>query len=303
MMAANSKSTLANPSCGDAEQRACREAFDKAGYWPNEVMWKAWQQAWTASRAFVPPPPSSELPIPDNERWLHEPENKANLERAMAVATKPSSDALAVSELAAVKEALDAAGAYVGGSLASRVQSLDTERRRLIDEARAAVQNDRAARWCTVSYQHQPHDGCDGTPAPQSERPAMSSDLPEGLRPCGCLVNEQGNIVGICAAHSANGGTAKVIDALNILHRNDCSGAYHPDEKQHYKNIIANLRGMVSEAMSALGNSTALRADGGSMVPVCTYPKCKCGGPHQLVEECPMLAAAPSTGDSHGVGK
>ena len=142
MMAANSKSTLANPSCGDAEQRACREAFDKAGYWPNEVMWKAWQQAWTASRAFVPPPPSSELPIPDNERWLHEPENKANLERAMAVATKPSSDALAVSELAAVKEALDAAGAYVGGSLASRVQSLDTERRRLIDEARAAVQND-----------------------------------------------------------------------------------------------------------------------------------------------------------------
>ena len=51
----------------------------------------------------------------------------------------------AVAELAAVKEALDAAGAYVGGSLASRVQSLDIERRRLIDEARAAVQNDTPA--------------------------------------------------------------------------------------------------------------------------------------------------------------
>jgi hypothetical protein len=28
----------------------CREAFIKAGYWPNEVCWKIWQQSWTASR-------------------------------------------------------------------------------------------------------------------------------------------------------------------------------------------------------------------------------------------------------------
>lgn len=27
-----------------------REAFDKAGYWPNEVMWKAWNQAWDAAQ-------------------------------------------------------------------------------------------------------------------------------------------------------------------------------------------------------------------------------------------------------------
>ena len=27
----------------------CRAAFDRAGYWPNEVMWKAWQQAWDAA--------------------------------------------------------------------------------------------------------------------------------------------------------------------------------------------------------------------------------------------------------------
>ena len=26
-----------------------RESFDKAGYWPNEVMWKAWNQAWDAA--------------------------------------------------------------------------------------------------------------------------------------------------------------------------------------------------------------------------------------------------------------
>ncbi len=31
----------------------CREAFDKAGYWPNEVMWKAWQQAWQAALSTV----------------------------------------------------------------------------------------------------------------------------------------------------------------------------------------------------------------------------------------------------------
>lgn len=29
----------------------CREEFDKAGYWPNEVLWKAWQQAWAAALA------------------------------------------------------------------------------------------------------------------------------------------------------------------------------------------------------------------------------------------------------------
>lgn len=24
----------------------CKESFIKAGYWPNEVMWIAWQQSW-----------------------------------------------------------------------------------------------------------------------------------------------------------------------------------------------------------------------------------------------------------------
>jgi hypothetical protein len=44
------------------QQRACREAFDKAGYWPNEVLWKAWQQAWEAALA--------KTPITENDlRW------------------------------------------------------------------------------------------------------------------------------------------------------------------------------------------------------------------------------------------
>jgi hypothetical protein len=44
------------------QQRACREAFDKAGYWPNEVLWKAWQQAWEAALA--------KTPISENDlRW------------------------------------------------------------------------------------------------------------------------------------------------------------------------------------------------------------------------------------------
>ena len=43
------------------------------------------------------PPPTAD--IPDNERWLHEPKAKADLERALAVATKPSSDARAVALL------------------------------------------------------------------------------------------------------------------------------------------------------------------------------------------------------------
>lgn len=30
---------------------ARREAFDKAGYWPNEVLWKVWNQAWDAADA------------------------------------------------------------------------------------------------------------------------------------------------------------------------------------------------------------------------------------------------------------
>lgn len=30
----------------ESEHRRCRDAFEKAGYWPNFVMWKAWQQAW-----------------------------------------------------------------------------------------------------------------------------------------------------------------------------------------------------------------------------------------------------------------
>ena len=33
----------------DKERSQRREAFDKAGYWPNEVMWKAWNQAWDAA--------------------------------------------------------------------------------------------------------------------------------------------------------------------------------------------------------------------------------------------------------------
>ena len=24
----------------------CKEAFAKAGFWPNEVMWRAWKDAW-----------------------------------------------------------------------------------------------------------------------------------------------------------------------------------------------------------------------------------------------------------------
>ena len=29
----------------------CRDSFIDAGYWPNEVMWKAWEKAWTLGRA------------------------------------------------------------------------------------------------------------------------------------------------------------------------------------------------------------------------------------------------------------
>lgn len=47
------------------QHRACREAFDKAGYWPNEVMWKAWQQAWAAALASVP---TEELSLSERER-------------------------------------------------------------------------------------------------------------------------------------------------------------------------------------------------------------------------------------------
>jgi len=36
-----------SPSRNDRERR---DAFDKAGYWPNQIMWKAWCQSWTASR-------------------------------------------------------------------------------------------------------------------------------------------------------------------------------------------------------------------------------------------------------------
>lgn len=34
----------------DHDLATMRDSFDKAGYWPNEVMWKAWQQAWKESR-------------------------------------------------------------------------------------------------------------------------------------------------------------------------------------------------------------------------------------------------------------
>lgn len=32
-----------------SDSTACRAAFDEAGYWPNDVMWKAWRQAWDAA--------------------------------------------------------------------------------------------------------------------------------------------------------------------------------------------------------------------------------------------------------------
>lgn len=28
------------------DEEACKKAFIKAGFWPNEVMWSAWQNAW-----------------------------------------------------------------------------------------------------------------------------------------------------------------------------------------------------------------------------------------------------------------
>ena len=33
-------------SLDDKEISKCREAFEKAGFWPNEVMWEAWKRAW-----------------------------------------------------------------------------------------------------------------------------------------------------------------------------------------------------------------------------------------------------------------
>ena len=47
------------------QQEQCREAFDKAGYWPNEVMWKAWQQAWEAALSTQSPstPATGETPL------------------------------------------------------------------------------------------------------------------------------------------------------------------------------------------------------------------------------------------------
>lgn len=30
---------------------ACKEAFIKRGFWPNEVMWACWKDAWQAAQA------------------------------------------------------------------------------------------------------------------------------------------------------------------------------------------------------------------------------------------------------------
>lgn len=31
------------------ENEKCRAAFDKAGYWPNDVIWSVWKKAWEAA--------------------------------------------------------------------------------------------------------------------------------------------------------------------------------------------------------------------------------------------------------------
>ena len=43
--------TMTTPALTVEQERLRREAFDRAGYWPNEVMWKAWCQAWDAASA------------------------------------------------------------------------------------------------------------------------------------------------------------------------------------------------------------------------------------------------------------
>ena len=30
----------------DTSEQQCKDAFIKAGFWPNEVMWSAWEKAW-----------------------------------------------------------------------------------------------------------------------------------------------------------------------------------------------------------------------------------------------------------------
>jgi hypothetical protein len=45
-----SKSELIE-TLGEPVPTQCRTAFDKAGYWPNQVMWKAWETAWMQATA------------------------------------------------------------------------------------------------------------------------------------------------------------------------------------------------------------------------------------------------------------
>lgn len=41
----------------------CREEFEKAGYWPNDVMWKAWQLAWKLGAETTPEAVANEAPL------------------------------------------------------------------------------------------------------------------------------------------------------------------------------------------------------------------------------------------------
>jgi len=69
---------------------------------------------------------------------------------------------------------LEPTGTFFSERCAKAIRSLKTAGASAPSATAAPVK-----RWCTISYVHQPHDGCDGTPAPAGDTPRTDAYIKE----------------------------------------------------------------------------------------------------------------------------